>query len=129
MSELIRSYYFSFEPTGVPEVDRILREVAIAGKSFHSTEYWSEKVEWDDGRSAIDRIQAAANAAAQSLCATADPQPKADESQLREAVRVCRDLFREMDSVIWDEDSAFGKLDYETAQELVEAALADEVKP
>lgn len=59
------AYYFSFEETGVPEIDSILEAVCDAGKSFHSTEQWTDKVSWLDGASShIEDIQNKANAAA-----------------------------------------------------------------
>lgn len=39
------AYYYCFEPTGVPEIDRILSAVACAGKAYHHTENWCEPTE------------------------------------------------------------------------------------
>jgi len=59
------AYFFSFEPTGVVEVDRILAAIARAGKAYHSTEMWDESSDYeDDGPSFIELIQSAANSAA-----------------------------------------------------------------
>lgn len=56
------AYYYSFEPTGVIEVDRILSAVARAGKAYHHTEQWDEPA-YGGETSPVDWIQAAANAA------------------------------------------------------------------
>lgn len=37
----IDAYYFGFDPTGVPEIDRILQAVASAGCGSHHTDDWS----------------------------------------------------------------------------------------
>jgi hypothetical protein len=58
-------YYYSFVFTGVDAIDLILSAVAWAGKAYHHTEDWNEPD--DDGVSEVDRIQAAANAAAEEL--------------------------------------------------------------
>ncbi len=64
MSDYIDSYYFGFQATGVAPVDDILMAVARAGKSFHSTDMWEEKIDYMDNKSATDWIQeAAANCA------------------------------------------------------------------
>ena len=85
MTEPLRmnAYYYSFKPTGVKEIDRILSAVACAGKAFHSTEDWYQcgccgVHDCDDkdcvdswppnrGRTPIDWIQNAANDAAELL--------------------------------------------------------------
>lgn len=36
------AYYFGFERTGVPAIDRILSAIACAGKGYHNTECWDE---------------------------------------------------------------------------------------
>ena len=59
----MESYFFRFEPTGVLAIDKILSEVAIAGKAFHHTEYWNDP-KWGNDPTHIERIQAAAEAAA-----------------------------------------------------------------
>jgi len=68
------AYYFGFEPTGVAAIDKILSAVACAGKSFHHTEDWREKVDHAraphaSGVSCQDWIQTAANDAAAMLSA------------------------------------------------------------
>lgn len=65
MSETLRmnAYYYSFEPTGNLDVDRILSAVACAGKSYHHTEDWNTKD--SDGSTVIETIQNAANDAAE----------------------------------------------------------------
>lgn len=40
----LNAYYYSFEPTGVEEIDRILSAVACAGKAYHHTESWQDEV-------------------------------------------------------------------------------------
>ncbi len=59
------AYYYSFERTGVEMIDRILAEVAHAGKAHHDTDRWDEHVlgHKDDDITVVDRIQAAANLA------------------------------------------------------------------
>ena len=64
----MNSYYFSFDPTGVPEIDAILSAVAYAAKAYHSTEHWNESgYQFGEGRSYVELIQAAANEAANRL--------------------------------------------------------------
>lgn len=66
------AYYYSFDPTGVPEIDAILSAVAHAGKGSHGTEGWTDSDQysrWGEGRSCIDVIQAAAYAARDHLAA------------------------------------------------------------
>lgn len=58
----MNAYYYSFTPTGYLPVDRILSAVACAGKGCHHTDEWTQYPE--EGDSYIDRIQAAANEAA-----------------------------------------------------------------
>ncbi len=58
------AYYYSFTPTGQPEVDAILRAVAGAGKSYHHTDDWNEPG-YDGGPSAVEKIQRAADEAAE----------------------------------------------------------------
>ena len=61
----LEAYYYSFEPTGVIEIDRILSAVARAGKAFHNTEQWDEDAygKWKP----VELIQTAANEAAKAL--------------------------------------------------------------
>src|SRR5690242_4745133 len=66
----MHAYYYGFTPTGVEEIDRILSAVACAGKSFHNTSEWGEKVSaWPphEGDCPVDWIQNAANRAANLL--------------------------------------------------------------
>lgn len=63
----LNAYYFSFDSTGSPIIDAILSAVAYAGKSYHHTESWAGDSRWDEGRSYVDVIQAAANEAANKL--------------------------------------------------------------
>ena len=58
----MNAYYYSFRPTGVYEIDKILSEIVSAGKAYHSTEDWNN----DDGPwlSPVEKIQAAADNAA-----------------------------------------------------------------
>jgi len=66
MGELkMNAYYYSFEPTGVQEIDEILSAVAVAGKGSHHTESWDDPDYADkDGKTDVDKIQEAANRAA-----------------------------------------------------------------
>lgn len=61
------AYYYSFEPTGCDLVDAVLEQVARAGKAFHSTDDWNEKDH--DGRSPVEKMQAAADASASAILA------------------------------------------------------------
>lgn len=66
------AYYYGFDHTGVQAIDRILSEVADAGKAYHSTECWTDVYppEWarhGDTRCHQDRIQSVANEAAQLI--------------------------------------------------------------
>ena len=64
------AYYYSFNETGSVPIDAILSAVAIAGKSCHNTDMWTEDAEWSRwgvGRSLVDVIQCAANEAADAL--------------------------------------------------------------
>jgi hypothetical protein len=58
------AYYYSFEPTGDADIDRILGAVAYAGKAYHYTDSWTD----DDvlAVSCEQNIQNAANLAALS---------------------------------------------------------------
>lgn len=63
------AYYYGFDRTGIGAVDRILSQVADAGKAYHNTDSWSDEYEpgWargGDTRSHVERIQAAAGDAA-----------------------------------------------------------------
>ena len=64
------AYYYSFNETGSVPIDAILSAVAIAGKSCHNTDRWTEDDEWSRwgvGRSLVDVIQCAAYEAAAAL--------------------------------------------------------------
>ena len=79
------AYYYSFSETGSVPIDAILSAVAIAGKSCHNTDRWTEDDEWSRwgvGRSLVDVIQCAANEAATALLDAA-----AERDRLAEAVR------------------------------------------
>ncbi len=65
------AYYYSFESTGRPEIDRILSAVACAGKMFHHTDQWADESDdietayaYHKGRCPVDWIQSAAYDAA-----------------------------------------------------------------
>lgn len=60
----LSAYYFAFTATGDERIDRILAAIAAAGKSFHSTDGWTDDYT-GEGWDYIDLIQAAANDAAQ----------------------------------------------------------------
>lgn len=55
------AYYYSFDETKEPIVDTILSAVGAAGKAYHHTQDWNEP--YDNGKSVVDLIQDAANAA------------------------------------------------------------------
>jgi hypothetical protein len=65
------AYYYNFDKTGVPEIDRILSAVACAGKSYHHTEDWNDSPSfvWPGhvGETPVDWIQNAANDAADMI--------------------------------------------------------------
>ena len=65
------AYYYSFSPTGVPEIDRILSAVACAGKATHHTAYWNEESlpfpHGHEGNNPVAWIQNAANDAAKAM--------------------------------------------------------------
>lgn len=60
-------YWFTFEPTGVIEIDRILSAIACASRWSHSTEGWIEGDGLGDEPSHIERIEFAARAAADTI--------------------------------------------------------------
>lgn len=60
------AYYYSFEPTGVAEIDEILQMVANAGDGYHHTDEWA-KPDSESGVSVIDLIQEAAIRAAAKI--------------------------------------------------------------
>lgn len=61
------AYYFSFEETGVPEIDYILTAVARAGKHAHHTQWWDDELAEERGGTPVAHIQAAANSAADHI--------------------------------------------------------------
>jgi len=91
------AYYYSFDPTGVDAVDEILSAIAWAGKMYHHTESWSdEDTRWGDpdysGPSEVDRIQAAANRAADAFAAqSAAPTPAEVRRGMVRALSNCVD--------------------------------------
>lgn len=66
------AYYYTFDETGVREIDEILSAVAHAGKAFHHTSEWTDEVDSRyyadlphlEGNCCLDWIQNAANRAA-----------------------------------------------------------------
>lgn len=69
----MNAYYYSFNSTGVPEIDKILSAVACAGKAYHHTDCWNDENEWPphEGNTPIEWIQNAANKAAEAMRAAA----------------------------------------------------------
>lgn len=77
------AYYYSFDKTGVPEIDRILSAVACAGKACHHTEGWNDEstpYPGHDGETPAEWIQNAANDAAKILQENARAMTPATES-------------------------------------------------
>jgi hypothetical protein len=64
----MNAYYYSFDPTGVREIDVLLSAVACAGKAYHHTDGWTEESGcYEDahrGARPVDWIQNAADDAA-----------------------------------------------------------------
>ncbi len=56
----MNAYYYSFNKTGVREIDEILSAVAMAGKGYHHTEEWDDNIYGED-YSYVDLIQEIAN--------------------------------------------------------------------
>ncbi|QKS60879.1 helix-turn-helix domain-containing protein [Cupriavidus gilardii] len=71
------AYYYGFDPTGVREIDLVLSAIACAGKAYHHTECWNDQCEWPPhtGKSPVEWIQNAANAAATAMLAAAPAPP------------------------------------------------------
>ena len=68
MSKEFDAYYYGFEPTGNEDIDRLLKAVASAGRSYHNTEDWNDSAEWlNGGISPAQAIQDAANESAKNL--------------------------------------------------------------
>lgn len=73
------AYYYSFEPTGVEAIDRILSAIAEAGAGAHNTADWNDavrEVEPFRGATYVEFIQNAANDAADLLRARSAPAPQ-----------------------------------------------------
>lgn len=62
----LNAYYYSFEPTGVAEIDEILQMVAMAGRHYHNTNEWTDP-DLEGGISVVDMIQEAAIRAASKI--------------------------------------------------------------
>lgn len=62
----MEAYYYGFDRTGVVDIDRVLAEVAWAGKAYHNTGSWNED-EDAGGETVVDRIQRTANEAATKI--------------------------------------------------------------
>lgn len=65
----MNAYYYSFDPTGNPYIDKILSAVACAGKAFHHTREWNDEdtCVLHSGNSPVEWIQNAANEAAKFI--------------------------------------------------------------
>jgi len=61
------AHYYSFEATGCLEIDQILMAVARAGKRFHNTDAWDEKIMGSTDKTPVEEIQRAANFAAAAI--------------------------------------------------------------
>lgn len=61
----LTSYYFSFDETGIAEVDNLLYAITRAGKAFHCTSQWNDELGefYSDvkGNTPVEWIQNAAN--------------------------------------------------------------------
>lgn len=91
------AYYYSFTPTAVEIVNRILSAVACAGKSYHNTVDWTDEAPpYEDfmrGECPVDWIQNAAQDAADTI-ATLEARVAELEAGLREAAdRIERKAF------------------------------------
>ena len=97
----LSAYYFSFEPTGVPEIDMILSAVACAGECYHHTEQWNDDAafgyEPHTGNTPVEWIQNAANAAAKQR-ATSDDVTDAVSKALRQAWQLGQLYWQQADS-------------------------------
>lgn len=77
MTEELRmdAYFYGFDKTGVPGVDRVLSAIACAGKAYHYTgDWWDECAPYPGhvGKNPIEWIQNAANDAAKAFKELAD---------------------------------------------------------
>lgn len=93
MSDIVErrmdAYYYSFVPTGVAAVDKVLGAVACAGKAYHHTDDWCvDTPAYDDhtGPTPVDWIQNAAFEVAAEITAL-----RAENERLRAALRTVRD--------------------------------------
>lgn len=84
----MNAYYYAFHRTRNETIDRILAEVAWAGKAYHNTSQWIDKDE--DGQSVVDRIQAAASEAVSIL---SDARRERDEKTAEVERANARTLF------------------------------------
>ena len=107
----MEAYYYSFEPTGVEAIDRILSAAACAGKAAHHTRDWMESgytPEHLDGsvangfpesNSPVAWIQNAANRAARELSEVSTVGDlRAENAKLRakvERIEKLRDHYRD----------------------------------
>jgi len=76
------AYYYAFDPTGVPEIDRILSAVACAGKAYHNTSEWLEGEFTPDGHAGntpVEWIQLAAQDAANAMLKAREAKHEPDE--------------------------------------------------
>lgn len=88
------AYYYGFDQTGVPAIDRILSAVACAGKAFHHTSQWQDECSpyvGHVGGTPAEWIQNAANDAAR-ICA-APPAPSVPDGW-RELAKQSADALR-----------------------------------
>lgn len=76
-SERYSAYYYGFNPTGVEEVDAVLREVAQAGKAFHHTSSWTEVPVYGENVCCAEKIQIVANESAEAIRKLRDWQKRA----------------------------------------------------
>ncbi len=108
MSRHMRAYYFGFDPTGAPAIDRILCSVAAAGKGHHHTERWTEAEEGEE--SCVALIQRAANEAAKAVEAAARERDELRAKVDRLVSRGIEDLRHESDELRARADEAEGNL-------------------
>ncbi len=64
-------YYYSFERTGIKEVDEMLYAIERAGKAFHHTSQWNDEVgnlyAGVEGETPVEWIQNSANKLAMKI--------------------------------------------------------------
>jgi alpha-mannosidase len=96
------AYYYSFERTGVLEIDLILSAVAWAGKAQHSTEEWTENA-YGGNTSPVEWIQIAANDAAKQWKETHYKIKTNERNRIRgELSKLLREV-EEKQSLAWEE--------------------------